>query len=298
MKNFKNISTEGRNKNTHNIDLLSTIEMVKLLNSEDQKVAEAVSLQLDNIASAIDLIDNVLSNGGRVFYIGAGTSGRLGVLDASEIPPTFNVDSSLFIGIIAGSDIALRMPIENAEDNPTQAQEDLGEYDFNSKDILIGIAASGRTPYVIGGLKYANSIGAKSITVVTLKDAEMSKLSTVAIETVVGAEPITGSTRMKSGTAQKMVLNMISTGAMIKQGKVYGNLMVNVRASNEKLIQRIIDMTKQITGETDETKVVELLKQANYNPKVAIISLIKEVSVDEAKDLLNQNDDILRRVIG
>lgn len=297
MIDLKKVTTENRNDNTKNIDIVSTIEILKLINNEDKTVPLAVEKQLKEISEAVELTYDAIKNNGRVFYIGAGTSGRLGVLDASEMPPTFNVEPTVFIGLIAGGDVALRFPVENAEDDLDQAKLDLEKHNFSNNDVLIGIAASGRTPYVIGGLNFAKQIGAKTISLSTSSDTAISKIADVAIEVVVGAEPITGSTRMKSGTAQKLVLNMISTATMIKMGKVYENLMIDVKASNEKLIQRTINITKELTNSDDIELIKKTLSQCDDSPKIATVAILKNISVAEAKDLLKQNDNILRKVI-
>ncbi len=212
------------------------------------------------------------------------------------MPPTFNVPNNMIIGIIAGGDYALRNPIEGAEDSKTEVVEDLKKINFSKNDFLIGIAASGRTPYVIGGLEYANQLGAKTGSISTSKDSEIGKIAKYKIEPVTGPEPITGSTRMKSGTAQKLVLNMISTGVMIKLGKVYGNLMIDVKPSNEKLIERAVKIVEEVTGEKRE-KIIEALQECNNTPKVAIVMIIKKINSKQAIELLDKNDGILSKVI-
>ncbi len=294
--NIKNISTEGRNKNTINIDSVSTIEMVKLINNEDKTIPLVIEKILPSIAKVIDLGYLTLNNFGRIFYIGAGTSGRLGVLDASEMPPTFNINNNMIIGIIAGGDHALRNPIEGAEDSKEMIINDLKKYNFNEKDLLIGITASGRTPYVISGIKYANKIGAKTSSISTSKNSEISKLVQLPIEAVTGPEPITGSTRMKSGTAQKLILNMISTGIMIKLGKVYQNWMIDVKASNEKLFERAINMTIEITGSKRE-EVIKILEKCNYSVKHAVVMIVKNVEYEQAKNILEEKNGKLAEVI-
>ena len=212
------------------------------------------------------------------------------------MPPTFNVKNDLIIGIIASGEKALRNPIEGAEDSKKQAIKDLKKIKFNKKDFLIGIAASGRTPYVVSAIEYANEIGATSGSISTSKDSEIGKISKIKIEPVVGAEPITGSTRMKSGTAQKLVLNMISTGTMIKLGKVYKNWMIDVKASNEKLIERTINIVKEITGEERE-EIIQALEKSNYSPKLSVVMIMKKVDFNEAKKLIDDNDGKLGGVI-
>ena len=267
--NFANLTTEQRNAASANIDKVSTLEMVKIINDEDKKVAAAVEKVLPQIASAVDLIAEKISKGGRLFYIGAGTSGRLGVLDASECPPTFGVENNLVQGIIAGGNYALTNAVEGAEDNKNLAIEDLREKNFTAKDILVGIAASGRTPYVLSAIEYAKKIGAATLGVSCVENSALAKIVDIEITPVTGAEVITGSTRMKAGTATKMVLNMLTTGAMIKLGKVYGNLMVDVHATNEKLRDRAKRIVIAATG-CDEFTAVETLKKFNGSAKNSI----------------------------
>ena len=267
--NFAKLTTEQRNAASANIDKVSTLEMVKIINDEDKKVAAAVEKVLPQIARAIDIIAEKISGGGRLFYIGAGTSGRLGVLDASECPPTFGVDSEMVQGIIAGGNYALTNAVEGAEDDKNLSIENLREKNFNSADVLVGIAASGRTPYVISAIEYAKKIGAATCGVSCVENSALAKIVDIDITPVTGAEVITGSTRMKAGTATKMVLNMLTTGAMIKLGKVYGNLMVDVHATNEKLRDRAKRIVIAATG-CDEVTAVELLKKFNGSAKSAI----------------------------
>jgi N-acetylmuramic acid 6-phosphate etherase len=243
--------------------------MVKIINDEDKKIAMAVEKVLPQIATAVDIIAEKLSNGGRLFYIGAGTSGRLGVLDAAECPPTFGVDPDLVQGIIAGDNFALKNAVEGAEDNKNLAVADLTEKNFGAADILVGIAASGRTPYVLGGVEYAKKIGAVTVGVSCVENSALAKIVDIEITPVTGAEVVTGSTRMKAGTATKMVLNMLTTGAMIRLGKVYGNLMVDVRATNEKLRDRAKRIVIAATG-CDETTAVEMLNRFDGRAKLAI----------------------------
>ncbi|MBQ1808973.1 MAG: N-acetylmuramic acid 6-phosphate etherase [Selenomonas sp.] len=235
MLDLQKITTERRNPLSAHIDELPTLEMVKIVNGEDQKVALAVEKILPEIARAVDIITDRLARGGRLFYLGAGTSGRLGILDASECPPTYGVEPELVQGVIAGGIPAIFKAQEGAEDNPDLAKEDLAERGFGKGDVLVGIAASGRTPYVIGGLQYARKLGAATIALACSANAAIAEYADVALLPVTGAEVVTGSTRMKAGTAQKLVLNMLSTVTMIKLGKVYGNLMVDVKTSNAKL---------------------------------------------------------------
>ena len=267
--NFANLTTEKRNSASANIDKVSTLEMVKIINDEDKKVAAAVEKVLPQIARAVDLIAEKISNGGRLFYIGAGTSGRLGVLDASECPPTFGVESELVQGIIAGGNYALTNAVEGAEDDKNLAVENLRERNFTAKDILVGIAASGRTPYVIAAVEYAKKFGAATLGVSCVENSALAKIVDIEITPVTGAEVVTGSTRMKAGTATKMVLNMLTTGAMIRLGKVYGNLMVDVRATNEKLRDRAKRIVIAATG-CDEVTAVETLNKFDGRAKLAI----------------------------
>ncbi len=271
--------------------------MLKIINNEDKTVPLAVEKVIPKIAEAVDACYEVIkNNGGRVFYIGAGTSGRLGVLDASEMPPTFNVPNDLIIGIIAGGDDALRNPIEGAEDSTDEVINDLSKYNFNKNDILIGIAASGRTPYVISGIEYAKEIGAKTISISTSSNSKIGMISEIGIDACTGAETITGSTRMKSGTAQKLILNMISSSVMIKLGKVYQNWMIDVKASNEKLFERVISMVIDITNVTRE-EALSKLEQCNYSPKIAVVMIIKGIDSIEANDLITKNDGRLSNII-
>jgi len=293
---IESLMTEQRNQRTEAIDQLSTVEMLQLLNDEDKTVAYAVEKELPNIALAVDKVVEALQQGGRLVYIGAGTSGRLGVLDASECPPTFGVDDSVVIGLIAGGDLALRNAIEGAEDDEEEAIRQLRNIDLSVSDVLIGIAASGRTPYVVGGLKYAKELGATTVSISCSPNSAIGDIAKVAITPVVGPEAISGSTRLKAGTAQKMVLNMITTGAMIKIGKVYGNLMVDVNASNVKLIERAKRIVTQATGVSIE-QAKEVLEQADYNPKQAIVMIKKTCTLEDAKIQLEKAHGVIRKVL-
>ena len=272
--NFENLTTEKRNVASANIDKVSTLEMLKIINDEDKKIALAVEKVLPQIANAVDIIAQKLSNGGRLFYIGAGTSGRLGILDASECPPTFGVDSDLVQGIIAGGNYAIINAVEGAEDNKNLAVENLQEKNFSAADILVGIAASGRTPYVLGGIECAKKIDAVTVGVSCVENSALAKIVDIEITPITGAEVITGSTRMKAGTATKMVLNMLTTGAMIRLGKVYGNLMVDVRATNEKLRDRAKRIVIAATG-CDEITAVDALNKFEGRAKLAIDFLLR-----------------------
>ena len=267
--NFANLTTEQRNPATANIDKCSTLEMVRLINDEDKKVAAAVEKVLPQIAAAVDLIAQKISEGGRLFYIGAGTSGRLGVLDASECPPTFGVSAELVQGIIAGGNFALTNAVEGAEDDTAAAAVDLDARNFSSADILVGIAASGRTPYVLSAIEHAKNLDAKTIGVSCVENSALAKIVDLAITPITGAEVVTGSTRLKAGTATKLVLNTLTTGAMIRLGKVYGNLMVDVRATNEKLRDRARRIVAAATGCSD-AQAADALKKCGGHAKSAI----------------------------
>ena len=279
------IATEQRNPRTAHIDELSTLDMVTLINSEDHRVADAVQEVLPEIAAAVDLIADRLSNGGRLVYVGCGTSGRLGILDASECPPTYNVSPELVQGLIAGGFPAIFKAVEGAEDSRELGEEDLKKIAFSDKDVLCGLAASGRTPYVLGAMAYAKSIGASVIAVTCCKGSQIDRAADIGIAPEPGPEVVTGSTRMKSGTAQKMVLNMLSTGAMIRMGKVYGNLMVDVQPSNEKLVRRCQRIVTQATG-AQEAEAVAALEACGYRCKTAIVMLLCGVAAGEAETML------------
>lgn len=290
------LSTEQRNPNTAQIDSVSTLEMVRLINEEDKKVALAVEQVLPEIAQAIDLIAAQFKRGGRLFYIGAGTSGRLGILDASECPPTYGVDFGMVVGLIAGGDGAIRKAVEGAEDSRELGMNDLKAHNFNVEDVLVGLAASGRTPYVIGGLTYAKTLGAHTIAIACTQHSQIGSLAEIAIEPLPGPEVVTGSTRMKAGTAQKLVLNMLSTGAMIKIGKVYGNLMVDVQASNEKLVERCKRIVCEATG-VDRPRAEELLNLTRYDVKLAILIQKTGLAPEAAIQLLQQAEGYLQQAI-
>jgi N-acetylmuramic acid 6-phosphate etherase len=263
------LTTEQRNPASERIDQLSTVDMLAVINNEDRKVADSITAELPHIASAIDAIVNAFRNNGRLFYIGAGTSGRLGVLDAAECPPTFNVSPDLVQGIIAGGYSALSKATETTEDDPAIGASDLGALGFTRVDILCGIAASGRTPYVLGAIDYANQLGATTIGLSCTPGSELSKRATIAITPVPGPEIIAGSTRLKAGTATKLVLNMLTTGAFIRLGYVRGNLMVNVQPKNTKLRDRAIRIVATATGASYE-EAAEKLKAAGDNVRKAI----------------------------
>ena len=294
--NLEKIGTEQRNPRTMEIDTLSTLEMVRLINREDQRVIDAVEAASEQIAKAIDGIVTALKLGGRLVYIGAGTSGRLGVLDASECLPTFGVGEEMVIGMIAGGDRALRHPVEAAEDSEESVVMDLAAINFNEKDILCAIASSGRTPYCVGGIRYAKALGATTIALACVNDSVIGQMADIAIEAVVGEEVITGSTRLKSGSAQKMILNMLSTGAMIQLGKVYQNLMVDVRSTNEKLIECSRRMLMEATDCRYEDAIT-LLAAANGHVKSAIVMALLAINYEEATALLTQYDGHIRQIL-
>lgn len=285
--------TEQRNPHSMNLDSLSALDIVSLINQEDHKVAEAVKATLPQIAQAVEKIVAAFQQGGRLVYMGAGTSGRLGVLDASECPPTYGVSPEMVVGIIAGGDRALRHPIEGAEDNQQAAILDLQQIDFSAKDVLVGIAASGRTPYVIGALNYAKSVEATTISIASNPNSAMAQIADIAIETLVGPEVLTGSSRMKSGTAQKLVLNMLTTASMVLIGKCYQNLMVDVQASNEKLRARAIRIVMQAT-ECDKTTAETALQSADNHAKLAIMMILSGLDKQSAVKILQENQGKLK----
>ena len=287
MVELKRIATEQRNADTMNIDKLSTLDMVRLINREDHKVAEAVSLVTDKIAQAVDVIADRLGRGGRLIYCGAGTSGRLGVLDAVECPPTYSTEPEMVQGLIAGGYPAIFKAVEGAEDSKELGVSDLKNISFNANDVLVGIAASGRTPYVLGAMEYAKELGAVTVSVTCCPGSVLDSFADIGIAPAPGPEVVTGSTRMKSGTAQKMVLNMLSTGAMIKLGKVYGNLMVDVKPSNEKLIRRCVTIVCA-AAECDEATAVVALEACDYRPKTAIVMVLCGVDADTAREMLQK----------
>ena len=258
--NYDALKTEGRNPNTMNIDKVSTLEAMRLMNEENKRVPEAIDTQLEEIAKAVDLIAAAMERGGHLIYVGAGTSGRLGIIDAAECPPTFGVDHQLVRGIIAGGDGAMFRAVENAEDNEEWGKRAIDEDGVQAGDVVVGISAAGRAPFVLGALKRAREIGATPIGVTCNPDSLFVPLCDVTIAPYVGPEVISGSTRLKAGTAQKLVLNMLSTGVMIRTGKVYSNLMINVKPTNEKLWERATRIIMQI-ADIDHDRAGELLKK-------------------------------------
>ena len=293
LQTLSTLITEQRNTNSMHVDSLSALEIVQLMNEEDKQVPLAIEKCLPQIAQAVECIVAAFQQGGRLVYIGAGTSGRLGVLDASECPPTFGVSPEMVKGIIAGGERALRHPIEGAEDSKAQAVVDLQTIQFSSKDVLVGIAASGRTPYVIGALEYAKSLGSVTVSIASNPNSAMANIVDIAIDTVVGAEVLTGSSRLKSGTAQKLVLNMLTTASMILMGKCYQNLMVDVQASNEKLKARAIRIVMQAT-DCDKALAEETLKQADQNAKLAIMMILSGLDRAQAEALLEKHQGKLQ----
>jgi len=296
MVELKKIATEQRNPNTMNIDSLSTLDMIKLINREDYRVAEAVTLVTEQIAQAVDVIADRLSKGGRLIYCGAGTSGRLGILDAVECPPTYSTEPEMVQGLIAGGYPAIFKAVEGAEDSKELGVEDMKGINFAAGDVLVGVAASGRTPYVLGCMEYARELGAATVAVTCCPGSVLDTYADIGIAPAPGPEVVTGSTRMKSGTAQKMVLNMLSTGAMIKLGKVYGNLMVDVKPSNEKLVRRCVTIVCAAT-ECDEATATAALEACEYRPKIAIVMVLMGVGAEEAKALLAKSNGRIAKVL-
>ncbi|KQA22809.1 N-acetylmuramic acid-6-phosphate etherase [Vibrio metoecus] len=294
---LSHLVSEGRNPDTMDIDLLSSQEIVERLNQQDKQVPLAVEAVLPQIAQAVDKITAAFKQGGRLIYLGAGTSGRLGVLDASECPPTFGVSDQMVIGLIAGGKEAMFTAQEGAEDNATLGAHDLQQIDFSSKDVLVGIAASGRTPYVIGALEYANDLGATTIALSCNPDSPIAEIAQIAISPVVGPESVNGvQTRLKSGTAQKLVLNMLTTASMIRLGKSYQNLMVDVRATNRKLIARAVRIVMQAT-DCQREEAEALLKESHNNAKLAILMHLTGMNYEQATAKLSQSDGFLRRAM-
>ncbi|ELL0573692.1 N-acetylmuramic acid 6-phosphate etherase [Vibrio fluvialis] len=293
---LSHLVSEGRNPDTMDIDLLSSQEIVQRLNQQDKLVPLAVEKVLPQIALAVDRITEAFKQGGRLIYMGAGTSGRLGVLDASECPPTFGVSNQMVIGLIAGGRDAMFTAQEGAEDSPLLGIDDLKAIGFCAQDVLVGIAASGRTPYVIGALEYANDLGAVTVALSCNPNSPIAALASIAISPVVGPEALTGSTRLKSGTAQKLVLNMLTTASMIRLGKSYQNLMVDVKATNKKLVVRAVRIVMQAT-DCDRHTAEALLAESDNNAKVAILMHLTGVDAAQAKAKLSDSDGFLRRAM-
>lgn len=294
--NLTKMITESRNPASEQIDTLPTLDMLQVINNEDKNVALAVEAVLPAIALAVDKIAEAFLQGGRLIYTGAGTSGRLGILDASECPPTFGTPAAQVVGLIAGGHPAILKAVENAEDNREQGAQDLKDLNLTAKDVVVGIAASGRTPYVLGAMDYAASLGATVVSISCNPDSPMSEASEIAITPVVGPEVVTGSSRMKAGTAQKLILNMLTTGAMIRTGKVYGNLMVDVEATNAKLVERQKNIVMAAT-ECSREEAIAALQASGGHCKTAIVMILAAVSAEEAGQLLSQNQGFTRKAI-
>jgi N-acetylmuramic acid 6-phosphate etherase len=292
----KDLSTEKQNPKSLDIDTQSIDQILRTINQEDQSIANKINEAIGDISRAVELTTNAIQSGNRIFYIGAGTSGRLGVLDASEMPPTFSVSPKWFNGIIAGGDHALRNSIEGAEDKPEMAVKDLQKHNVSDGDIVIGISTSGAAKYVTSGIEFAKSLGAKTVYLICNEKPHISADVDVMIKIDTGPEVITGSTRMKAGTATKMVLNMISTTTMIQLGKVYGNLMVDLMAINDKLFDRGIRIIQQLTN-VDYELAKSTLIEAEKSVKTAIVMIKKSCSKDDAKSLLDQQNGLLRKII-
>ncbi|EGT3782820.1 TPA: N-acetylmuramic acid 6-phosphate etherase [Clostridioides difficile] len=296
IKTLENLVTEGRNKNTLQIDKEDTLGIIELINNEDKTVAYAVEEQKESIAKAVNIIVDRMKQGGRLFYIGAGTSGRIGILDATECPPTYGVDFELVQAIIAGGNQAIFKAIEGAEDDKELGKQDIIDRGVTSKDVICGIAASGRTPYVIGAMEYAKELGCAVLSITMNPNSEMSKKADLPINIIVGAEVIMGSTRMKSGTAQKMVCNMLTTASMVKMGKVYSNLMVDVKTSNEKLLERakrIIMIATNVKYDVAE----KFLEEADNSVKLAIFMIKSGLDKDSAKSILDRQEGYISEAL-
>lgn len=296
MENLNNLTTESRNQRTMGLDMMTPFELAKTMNQEDKAVLVAVEKALPEIAKVIEMATQTLRNGGRLIYFGAGTSGRLGVLDAVECPPTFGTQPERVLGLIAGGSKAFVKAVEGAEDSQQLAVSELKKICLSEEDLLIGIAASGRTPYVLGGLSYAKQLGAQTAAIACNQGSLIGQQADVAIEVVTGPEVLTGSTRLKAGTAQKMVLNMISTGAMVGIGKVYQNLMVDLMTTNEKLVIRAENMVMMSTGCSRE-EAKEALEKAEGSVKLAIVKIILHIDIDQAKQQLEKADGYVRQAI-
>lgn len=294
--NLTALTTEKRNPKTMNLDEMTSLEVLTIMNEEDSKVSTAIKKELPSINNVIQEIIKSFNKNGRLIYIGAGTSGRLGVLDAAECVPTFGTDPEMVQAFIAGGESAMTVAVEGAEDSKELAAADLKSIDLNQNDIVIGIAASGRTPYVIGGLIYANEVGATTATISCNTQAEISKYATFPIEVDAGPEILTGSTRLKAGTSQKLILNMLSTVSMIGIGKVYNNLMVDVKATNEKLVERSKRIIMEAT-ECDYQKAEEMFLAANENVKLAIVMILTDLNATEAAERLEKGNGFIKKTI-
>lgn len=290
------LTTEKINQNTKNIDTFDTLKMLEVINIEDSKVALAVRKEIPNIAKAVDLVSSRFKEGGRLFYVGAGTSGRLGVLDASECPPTYGTDPDMVQGLIAGGNEAVFKAVEGAEDSEEMGRQLIHDKKICKKDVVAGITASGRTPFVLGAVKEAKKNGISTIGISDNEDSIIKKEADIAITPVVGPEVVMGSTRMKSGTAQKLVLNMITTASMIKLGKVYSNLMVDLNANNSKLVDRAVRIVMYAAG-VDEITAEKYLKEADFNSKLAIVMIKTNTKKEEAEKLLKKADGFVTNAI-
>jgi len=296
MERMTKLTTEGYHPDTTNLDLMSTIEIIKLMNEEDKKIPLAIAKVLPEIEQAITAVVHALKSGGRLFYVGAGTSGRIGLLDAVECPPTFSTSPKLVQAILAGGANAVMIAIEGAEDDLSLGAVELQKQQLTNRDVVIGIAASGRTPFVKGALIYAQQLGAKTISLVSNAHSVISEHADIAIEVITGPEILTGSTRLKAATAHKQILNMITTTAMIKLGKVYKNLMVDVHASNFKLRERAKHIVCEVTG-ASYSQAESVLEQNNYQVKLAIVVLLTNTTIEEATELLAQSEGHVRRAV-
>ena len=297
MINLKNLTTEKVNPNTVNFSSLSIKEAIRVMNQEDRNAVACIEDQFDMIEKVISLTSDTLEQGGRIIYIGAGTSGRLGLLDAVECPPTFGVEPEMVVGLIAGGEHAFIKAVEGAEDSKEMAVQDLKNINVSKKDVVIGLAASGRTPYVIGGLEYAMQVGSGCCALVCNKDSEISKLCPLTIEVEPGPEVLTGSTRLKAGTATKLVLNMISTISMIRIGKIYKNYMVDVKMSNEKLVIRGIDIVCSVTGCTSEV-AKRALDETNGAVRTSIVMVLLDCSKEDAQEALQKAKGRIQDLMG
>ncbi|WP_130858932.1 N-acetylmuramic acid 6-phosphate etherase [Gracilibacillus phocaeensis] len=296
MEILTTLTTEQRNESTMEIDHMSTYDILKIFNQEDQSVAKSVERVLPEIAEAVEIVSAAFTKGGRLLYVGAGTSGRIGILDAVECPPTFGTPPDLVQGMIAGGDQAIMKAVEGAEDNPALGAADLEERGLTELDVVVGIAASGRTPYVAGALKHAQELGAKTISLSSNKNAKISQYADIKIDVVTGPEVLTGSTRLKAATAHKMVLNMLTTTTMIQAGKIYQNLMVDVKVSNYKLKERAKHIIAAVT-EVSLEEAAATLEKAQLEVKPAIVMIKANVNYEEAKKLLHQADGFVRYAI-
>lgn len=293
---LKGMTTETRNQNTMNLDEMTPLEIVTAMNKEDRNVPLAIEKVLPEIAKLVSLVEETFNKGARLFYMGAGTSGRLGVLDASECPPTYGVTDQMVVGLIAGGDIALRYPVEGAEDSRELGKKDLEERGLTKDDVVVGIAASGRTPYVLGGLDYAKSLGCHTAAISCNKGCAIGQAAEIAIEAEVGPEVLTGSTRLKSGTAQKLILNMITTASMVRIGKSYQNLMIDVVQSNEKLCTRAENIVMEATGVEREV-ARRYIDEAQGSCKLAVTMILAGCDVETATRLLKASNGHVKEAI-